>query len=108
MKVAQVFASNYALGIDLELVLAQENTMKTWLWMTLLFGSLATVTVASGQQDYSFGPDSKQQPEAPQGAVTKHEWTSNKVYPGTVRDYWVYVPQQYDPELQRRPRRRQD
>jgi enterochelin esterase family protein len=32
----------------------------------------------------------------PQGIVTKRSWTSEKIYPGTVRDYWVYVPKQYD------------
>jgi enterochelin esterase-like enzyme/sugar lactone lactonase YvrE len=26
--------------------------------------------------------------------VTKHSWTST-IFPGTVRDYWVYVPAQY-------------
>ena len=31
----------------------------------------------------------------PEGTVTKHHWTS-KVFPGTERDYWVYVPKQYD------------
>jgi enterochelin esterase-like enzyme len=31
----------------------------------------------------------------PRGSVTQYSWTS-KVYPGTVRDYWVYVPAQYD------------
>ena len=31
----------------------------------------------------------------PKGTVTKSEWHS-KVFPGTVRDYWVYVPAQYD------------
>ncbi len=31
----------------------------------------------------------------PKGTVTKHEWKS-RIFPGTVRDYWVYVPQQYD------------
>ena len=28
--------------------------------------------------------------------MTKHSFTNSTVYPGTVRDYWVYVPQQYD------------
>jgi len=32
----------------------------------------------------------------PEGTVTKHTWTS-KVFAGTERDYWVYVPKQYDP-----------
>jgi enterochelin esterase-like enzyme len=32
----------------------------------------------------------------PQGTVTKWSWKSEKVYPGTVRDCWTYVPKQYD------------
>ena len=48
-------------------------------------------------QEYVLGPDSQRQPGVPQGKVTKHEWTS-KIYPGTVRDYWVYVPAQYKPD----------
>src|SRR6266536_6537737 len=47
-----------------------------------------------GAEEYVLGPDSQRQPGVPQGKVTKHEWTS-KIYPGTVRDYWVYVPAQY-------------
>src|SRR6266849_5640980 len=47
--------------------------------------------------DYVPGPDSQRQPGVPQGKVTKYEWTS-KIYPGTERDYWVYVPAQYKPE----------
>ena len=31
----------------------------------------------------------------PKGTVTHHEWKS-KIFPGTIREYWVYVPQQYD------------
>jgi sugar lactone lactonase YvrE/enterochelin esterase-like enzyme len=45
--------------------------------------------------DYKLGPDSSPKEGVPQGAVTKHSWTS-RVFPGTVRDYWVYVPAQYD------------
>jgi enterochelin esterase family protein len=48
-------------------------------------------------EEYVPGPDSQRQPGVPQGKVTKHEWTS-KIYPGTVRDYWVYVPAQYKPD----------
>jgi len=46
-------------------------------------------------QDYKPGPDAKRQAGVPRGTVTKHKWTS-KIYPGTVRDYWIYVPAQYD------------
>lgn len=45
---------------------------------------------------YTLGPDSRVQAGVPRGTVTKHTWTST-IYPGTVRDYWVYVPAQYDP-----------
>jgi enterochelin esterase family protein len=44
---------------------------------------------------YKHGPDSEVQEGVPQGTVTKHHWTS-KVFPDTERDYWVYVPRQYD------------
>jgi enterochelin esterase family protein len=46
--------------------------------------------------DYQLGPDSQEQPGVPKGKLSKHRWTST-VFPGTVRDYWVYVPAQYDP-----------
>ena len=48
-------------------------------------------------EEYVLGPDSQRQANVPQGKVTKYEWTS-KIYPGTVRDYWVYVPAQYKPD----------
>jgi sugar lactone lactonase YvrE/enterochelin esterase-like enzyme len=36
-------------------------------------------------------------PEVPQGEVTQHTFSDSQIFPGTVRDYWVYVPKQYDP-----------
>lgn len=33
----------------------------------------------------------------PKGEVTKYTFDHSKIFPGTVRDYWVYVPRQYDP-----------
>ena len=50
----------------------------------------------SAADDYQLGPDSKVQEGVPQGAVTKHSWKSERIFPGTERDYWVYVPRQYD------------
>jgi enterochelin esterase family protein len=46
--------------------------------------------------DYQLGPDSQVRPDVPHGDVTQHQFTESKVYPGTTRDYWVYVPKQYD------------
>jgi gluconolactonase len=45
--------------------------------------------------DYVPGPNSQRQPGVPEGSVTKQSWTSGKFYPGTTRDYWIYVPAQY-------------
>ena len=50
----------------------------------------------SPDDQYVPGVDSKEQPGVPKGEVTKYAWNESKVYPGTVRDYWVYVPQQYE------------
>lgn len=49
-------------------------------------------------EEYVLGPDSQRQPGVPQGTVTKYEWSNSRIYPGTVRDYWVYVPAQYKPD----------
>src|SRR2546427_8144940 len=45
--------------------------------------------------DYKLGPDSLPQEDVPRGEVTKYRWSS-KIFPGTERDYWVYVPKQYE------------
>jgi L-alanine-DL-glutamate epimerase-like enolase superfamily enzyme len=47
--------------------------------------------VFAGDEEYKLGPDSMRRKGVPKGSVTKSEWHS-KVFPGTVRDYWVYVP----------------
>src|SRR5713101_2033977 len=56
---------------------------------------LLSLCLTLAAQDYTPGPDSRRQPGVPQGKVTKHTWTS-KIFPGTTRDYWIYVPAQYD------------
>jgi enterochelin esterase family protein len=57
--------------------------------------SLSSVTPLWSADDYKLGPDSFEQPGVPKGTVTKQSWSSH-IFPGTVRDYWVYVPAQYD------------
>src|SRR5207248_5750777 len=37
------------------------------------------------------------EPAVPKGDVTKYSFNQSKIFPGTTRDYWVYVPKQYDP-----------
>jgi sugar lactone lactonase YvrE/enterochelin esterase-like enzyme len=49
--------------------------------------------------DIAMVPQSSQAADdaAPKGEVTKYSFEQSQVFPGTVRDYWVYVPKQYDP-----------
>jgi enterochelin esterase-like enzyme len=44
---------------------------------------------------YAHGPDSYRQPGIPRGTVLDYVWTDSRVFPGTSRRYWVYVPAQY-------------
>jgi enterochelin esterase family protein len=44
---------------------------------------------------FTLGRDSQRQVDVPRGSVTKHEWRST-IFPGTIRDYWIYVPAQYE------------
>lgn len=55
------------------------------------------VAAAPAADDYKPGPDSRPQPGVPKGEVLKFTFESSKIFPGTTRDYWVYVPAQYDP-----------
>jgi hypothetical protein len=48
--------------------------------------------IAHGQQ-YPPGEDAQRHPGGPHGSVEHGTWVS-KIFPGTVRDYWIYVPAQ--------------
>src|SRR5687767_14492965 len=55
----------------------------------------ASAPVTRTPDDYVPGPDSKAQPGVPKGEILKVSFNSSKIFPGTHRDYWVYVPAQY-------------
>lgn len=59
-------------------------------------GVLHSQETAPKAKEYPFGPESERRESVPQGTVTKHVWKS-AIYPGTLREYFVYVPAQYDP-----------
>ncbi len=56
---------------------------------------LLALTVLAAEA--ALGADDPATAEAPKGEVAKYTFEGSKVFPGTVRDYWVYVPKQYDP-----------
>jgi enterochelin esterase-like enzyme len=65
-----------------------------WVMATLVACTLAPF--AGAADDYQLGPDSMPHEGVPKGKVVQGKFESAKIYPGTVRDYWVYVPAQYD------------
>ena len=62
----------------------------------LLF--LLLVVSAQTTNNYQPGPDSKPQPGVPKGEVIKLSFDKSKIFPDTIRDYWIYVPAQYKPD----------
>jgi enterochelin esterase-like enzyme len=66
--------------------------------LRVLFTTIALFTLTGltrGADDYVLGPDSQVQAGVPKGTLTKHQFTTSQVFPGTERDYWVYIPAQY-------------
>src|SRR5437773_3728932 len=63
--------------------------------IVLLF--LGVRSAAFAADAYILGPDSMPQEGVPRGEVIKMPpWTRSTVFPGTHRDWWLYVPKQYD------------
>ena len=62
---------------------------------TLAFAALLLARALGAADDYTLGPDSQPQPGVPKGKVTEHTFSASRIFPGTTRDYWVYVPAQY-------------
>jgi enterochelin esterase-like enzyme len=59
--------------------------------------ALAAVLSTHAADDYKLGPDSMPQDGVPRGDVIKMPpMTNSAVFPGTTRDWWIYVPKQYD------------
>lgn len=59
---------------------------------TLLLTWVVLSTSAAAHAD-----DAKPASDVPKGDVKEYTFDQSKVFPGTTRQYWVYVPKQYDP-----------
>jgi enterochelin esterase family protein len=53
------------------------------------------IAAVHAKDDYVLGPDSMVKPDVPHGEIIPFKWQS-KVFAGTTRDCWIYVPKQYD------------
>jgi enterochelin esterase-like enzyme len=74
--------------------------MKSPTLLLRVFGPLLCLAVslpaAPTDDVYKLGPDSTPQEGVPQGKVTDWEQLPSAAYPGTLHDFCVYVPAQYD------------
>ncbi|MDB4512292.1 hypothetical protein N9060_02395, partial [Arenicella sp.] len=61
-------------------------------------GTLPVIFAQDGRakESYPVHPDAQRQQGVPTGRVTQHTFAASKTYPGTTRDYWVCIPDQYD------------
>jgi enterochelin esterase-like enzyme len=66
------------------------------LLLSLLLLPLSPTLAAPEDDQYQLGPDSMVKDGVPKGAVRQMPaWTDSKIYPGTTRDWWLYIPAQY-------------
>jgi hypothetical protein len=65
--------------------------------LTVLFVALLCFAPAfAAENPYPPGPDSKPQDGVPKGERVKGVFDQSKIFPGTTRDYTIYIPQQLD------------
>jgi len=69
------------------------------------FGLILCLALAAAAQtpvpttdNYPLGPDSRPQAGVPKGELLKFTFDKSKIFPGTTREYSVYVPAQYQPD----------
>jgi enterochelin esterase-like enzyme len=60
------------------------------------FSTLFAVSAVADESNYVHGPNSKRQSGVPVGQVEQLRHVSDKIFAGAERDYWIYVPDQYD------------
>tara|TARA_R110002049_G_scaffold50370_3_gene143072 strand:+ start:111657 stop:112586 length:930 start_codon:yes stop_codon:yes gene_type:complete len=74
---------------------------RTIILLTLIGINLSTAPFAILRanlqaEDYVLSADSLRQDGVPEGKLIERRFTDSKIYPGTERKYWIYVPAQYD------------
>lgn len=67
--------------------------------LRVLFALLLSVAPhVLSADDYKLGPLSQEKADLPKGKVIQMPVHESKIYTGTKRDWWIYVPAQYKPE----------
>ena len=75
--------------------------MVKWLSALIITGLAGTGIRAKGQppaEKYPIDPASEEHAGVPKGELLHFTYRNSVIFPGTQREYWVYVPAQYRPE----------
>jgi enterochelin esterase-like enzyme len=77
-------------GVYAGVATLSHGTALTWHY------EIGNVRVGGGQLEvYETHPDSREQPGVPKGTLTQMPPWESRIFAGTTRDWWVYVPAQY-------------
>ncbi|MDB5120119.1 MAG: SMP-30/Gluconolaconase/LRE-like region-containing protein [Sphingobacteriales bacterium] len=72
--------------------------MKKLIWSILFSLVLGTSFAQVPSENYPDNQASIEHPGVPKGEVLKFTFENSKIFPGTWREYWVYIPAQYKPD----------
>lgn len=67
-------------------------------FIILLFFIQKIISAQTPAETYAEDPASIEQAGVPKGEILKFTFENSKIFPGTWREYWVYVPAQYRPD----------
>src|SRR4051794_15115746 len=68
------------------------------LWLIAFLLTCLTSFEQTPNETYPEDPASIEQAGVPKGEVLHFTFDHSRIFPGTSREYWVYVPAQYRPE----------
>jgi gluconolactonase len=71
--------------------------MKSTLLLILILAN-TMLCAQSPEELYKIDSSSVEHPGVPKGELIRVSFGKSKIYPGTWRDYWIYVPAQYSPD----------
>lgn len=64
----------------------------------LAFAVCISTTLVAQEETYPIPPEAQQQEGVPEGKIEGPFKLTSQVFPNTEREYWIYVPAQYDPQ----------
>jgi enterochelin esterase-like enzyme/sugar lactone lactonase YvrE len=74
-----------------------QNSVRFWQFLVVLIFAYANSSYAEEALNPQH-PDRNVQPGVPQGKITSGVFAESQIFPGTRREYSVYVPAQYSPD----------